>query len=77
MNLFRSEEHVRKWSGYKSGTDQGIVPLAETIGLFSGRFFTRRLDPDYVSHMQEYMGDLIAALKAISVTRPFWAPPAK
>jgi hypothetical protein len=75
MNLFRSEEHVRNWTGFKHGTDGGIVPLADMVQLFSGSFFTRRLDPDYVSHMGVYMGELMATLKEISKSRPFWSPP--
>ncbi len=52
MNLFRSEEHVRNWSGFKSGTEEGIVELSVLAKLFSVYIFTRRLDPDYVSHFQ-------------------------
>ena len=63
MNLFRSEEHVRKWSGFKPGTEEGIIPLLDMAKIFSGDFFTRRLDTDYVSHRQEYMVGLVAAFK--------------
>jgi len=76
MNLFRSEEHVHHWSGFKSDTEQGIVPLPELLKLFSGSFFTRRLDPDYVSRSREYLGQLLTALTEIGKTRPFWAPQA-
>jgi len=72
MNLFRSEEHVRNWSGYKTDTQEGINPLSDVAGLFSGNFFTRRVDPDYVSHMQEYLMELIGALKGMG---SFWQPP--
>jgi hypothetical protein len=50
MNLFRSEEHVRNWSGFKSGTEEGIVELSALVKAFSGNLFTRRLDPDYFSN---------------------------
>jgi hypothetical protein len=63
MNLFRSEEHVRKWSGFKSGTEGGIVPLLDMAKVFSGSFFRRRLDPDYVSHMGEYEMEVVSALQ--------------
>ena len=63
MNLFRSEEHVRKWSGFKSGTEEGIIPLLDMAKVFSGSFFRRRLDVDYVSHMGEYEGEVVGALK--------------
>jgi hypothetical protein len=72
MNLFRSEAHVRNWSGFKAGTEEGINPLSDVAGLFSGNFFTRRLDPDYVSRMQEYLLEIIGALKKMD---SFWHPP--
>jgi len=72
MNLFRSEEHVRNWSGFKANTDEGINKLADVVGLFSNNFFTRRLDTDYVSRMQEYLMELVGILKGMGA---FWHPP--
>jgi len=63
MNLFRSEEDVRKWSGFKSGTEEGIIPLLDMAKAFSGNFFRRRLEKDYVSHLREYMIELVSALQ--------------
>jgi hypothetical protein len=77
MNLFRSEEHVRNWSSFKTNTDDGIIQLPDMVRLFSGNFFTRRLDPDYFSHFREYIGEFLAALSEIGKTRPFWSPRAK
>jgi hypothetical protein len=74
MNLFRSEEHVTHWSGFKAETEDGIIPLADMVRFFSGNFFTRRLDPDYVSHYKEYIGEFVSALAEIGKTRPFWSP---
>jgi hypothetical protein len=76
MNLFRSEEHVRNWSGFKPGTEEGIVELPEMAKLFSSSLFTRRLDPDYFSRRLEYRGDFIAGLTEIGKTRAFWSPQA-
>jgi hypothetical protein len=63
MNLFRSEEHVRKWSGFKASTEEGIIPLPDMAKVFSLSFFRRRLDPDYVSHMREYMMEVVTAFQ--------------
>ena len=71
MNLFRSEEHVRNWSGFKANTDEGMNKLTDVAGLFSGNFFTRRLDPDYATCMPEYLMELIGILKGMG---PFWQP---
>ncbi len=76
MNLFRSEEHVRKWSGFKSGTEGGIVELSALAKVFSGNLFTRRLDSDYVSKFQKYIGEFVAAVGEIGKVRPFWSPKA-
>ena len=76
MNLFRSGEHVRNWSGFKSGTEEGIVDLSVLAKLFSADALTRRLDPDYVSHLQEYRVARIAAWAEIVKMRPFWLPKA-
>ena len=76
MNLFRSKEHVQNWKGFKEKTEGGIIPLADMVKVFSGSLFTRRLDPDYVTHFQEYLGELITAMSGIGKTNPFWLPPA-
>ena len=63
MNLFRSEEHVRNWSGFKAGTEEGMNKLSDIAELLSGNFSTKRLDSDYYSNMQDYMMEFIGAMK--------------
>jgi hypothetical protein len=75
MNLFRSEEHIRKWPRFDSANEQGIVTLAELVQLFSGNFAKRRLDLDYVSRCGDYWKELLSKLTEIGKTRAFWAPP--
>ncbi len=75
MNLFRSEEHVRSWELFVAGTDEGILPMAELLNLFSGPYFKRRMDEDYVSHMHEYVREMVLAMKEIGRTGPFWKKP--
>ena len=72
MNLFRSDEHVRSWSGFKPNTEEGINPMSDIAALFSGNFFTRRLDPDYASRMEEYLKEFVGELKKLG---DFWQPP--
>jgi len=74
MLLFRSEEHVRNWSGYKPDTEGGIVRLPDMVKIFSGRLFTRRLEPDYFSHMSEYMIEMVKSLQKMG---SFWQIPRK
>ncbi len=73
MNLFRSEEHIRKWNGFKAGTEEGIVELPALVKVFSGSLFTRRLDPDYVSNLKNYIGEFVGAVGEIGKVRPFWS----
>ena len=74
MNLFRSEEHVRNWSGFKTGTEGGIVPLLDMAKAFSGNYFRRRLDQDYVSHMREYGKEMT---RSVQDWGSFWQLPKK
>ena len=75
MNLFRSEEHIRKWVRYDPASEQGILPLENIVKVFSAKIFQKRLDPNYVSHIQEYMGEVLSVILEIAKTRPFWTPP--
>ncbi len=77
MNLFRSEDHVRRWDSFVQGTDEGITPLSDMIKLFSGSYFKRRLDQDYVSHMFEYAREMVQIMKEIGKSGPFWKRPKK
>ncbi len=74
MNLFRSEEHVKNWVGYRPGSEEGILDLQDVVSWFSGDFFRRRLDEDYVSRSKEYVGGFLAALTELGKKRPFWNP---
>jgi len=75
MNLFRSEEHIRSWVRYDRAAEQGILPLENIAKVFSGNFFQKRLDPNYVSHVQEYFGAALSVISEIAKMRPFWTPP--
>jgi hypothetical protein len=73
MTFFRSEEHLRSWAQFKPDTQEGIFPLSDLLKLFSGQMFRRRLDPDYFSHMREYMMEWITTIQEIGKTGPFWS----
>jgi hypothetical protein len=75
MNLFRAEEHIRNWARFDPSTEEGIISLPALVKLFSGNFFRRRLDPDWVSRSQEYRREMVATLFEIGKTGPFWKRP--
>lgn len=72
MNLFRSEEHIRGWPRFDPAAEQGIVPIADLVKLFSLNMFTKRLEPDYATRSQEYAGEFLSAVAELGKTRPFW-----
>jgi hypothetical protein len=74
MHFFRSEEHLRNWKQFDPETVEGIIPLNDLVKLFSIDFFRKRLAPDYVSNMQEYIAGFFGTLKEIGKTGAFWVP---
>ena len=46
--------------------------VSNVAELFSGNFFTKRSEPDYVSNMQKYLMELIGAMKNLG---SFWEMP--
>ena len=72
MNLFRSEEHVKNLSGFKKGTEEGMNEISDVASLFSGNFFTKRLESNYASNMQNYLMELIGVMKDMG---SFWQMP--
>ena len=72
MNFFRSEEHLRRWEGYKESKKEGYISLDSLMQIFSGPFFTNRGTPDYMSHMSEYMADFMAELDKLPHAGDFW-----
>jgi len=60
---------VRNWSGFKPDTDEGIIALGDLVKLFSGNYFRRRLDDNWVSRSREYAIELG---KEFAKRGPFW-----
>jgi len=72
MIFFRSEEHLRNWAQFDPATKEGIILLPDLVKLFSGSYFKRRMDTDYVSHMHEYQGEMIQDLQSLEKAGSFW-----
>jgi hypothetical protein len=77
MNLFRSEEHVKNWGLYDPISEESIMPVADWAQVFSGPLVRTRFEPDCLSHVQEYMGDLLGRIAKLGRTGPFWTPAQK
>jgi hypothetical protein len=76
MNLFRSEEHVRRWADFDPGSTDGIKPVRELARAFSGPIFSERLNDDYVRRIEERLPGLIGDLDRLGGGSPFWKMPA-
>ena len=74
MNLFRSEEHLRRWEGWDEDKSQGLISLDAVLGAFSQDFFKRRGDPDYFSKMGEYFEALIPIMNDLDEAGAYWRP---
>jgi hypothetical protein len=72
MNLFRSEEHARRWSGFRAESAAGLLPLSDILAIFSGRLFRERLSGRYLSDLKDLalaQGELV---KQVTGDNPFW-----
>jgi hypothetical protein len=50
MNLFRSEEHARNWSGFDPSMEARMLrPLDWWAETFANPFFRERGRPDYIT----------------------------
>ena len=56
MNLFRSEEHARRWTGFADDMAASLMPVATWADIFSNPFFRERIGPDYISWTQSDPG---------------------
>ena len=70
MNLFRSEEHVRRWPLYFRTDDDYVLPVRTWAQVFSSPLFRRRLEADYLSHGDEYIDGYRDALRATGKSMP-------
>jgi hypothetical protein len=72
MNFFRSEEHLRKWEGFREKKKGGIISLEDLMRLFSGPYFKNRRNPEYFSNMGQYLADMIARLDTLKEAGDYW-----
>lgn len=75
MNLFWSEEHARKWSGYRAEAEGGLTPLRDMLYIFSAETFTERMGGHYIRDMASFRQDLMARIQEIKGNDPFWSVP--
>ncbi len=72
MNLFRSEEHARRWFGYKPEAAAGLLTIQQLMELFSSPVFRQRLSGSYISNLATHYVATAAEFKRITGDHPFW-----
>ena len=72
MTFFRSEEHLRNWAQFEPDKAGGIISLPDLVKLFSGNYFRRRMDTDYVSKMRDYGREMAVTLQGLENAGSFW-----
>ena len=73
MNLFRSEEHVRRWTLFDRASEDGIQPIAEFAALFGLPMFRERFALDYLQRLPALRQERLAAGERFAKGSPFWA----
>ena len=56
MNLFRSEEHARKWAHFNPDFEKNLKPISFWLEVFSGEMFRARSRPDLISWLRTEEG---------------------
>jgi hypothetical protein len=56
MNLFRSEEHARRWKKFKLEMEKTLRPVAFWADLFSEQLFRQRGRADYMTWLRSDQG---------------------
>ena len=73
MDLFRSEEHARRWSEFQPRSEEGFITLEQLAGFFGTESRRHMLDPDYLSVWYPRRAiERRAYLESIGKTSPFW-----
>ena len=73
MNLFRSEDHARRFSQFTPRAEEGFISLTDLAGFFGTEGRRHMLDPDYLSVWYPRRAvERRAYLESIGKTSPFW-----
>ncbi len=68
MNLFRSEEHARRWVGFDDAMASSLMPVARWAEIFANPIFRERGRHDYISWLRS--DDGVAAFTRLRAELP-------
>lgn len=75
MNLFRSEDHARRWAQFNPASVAGLgfIALPDLVAFFGTETRRHMLDSDYLSTWYpKRAAERRAVLERIGKTTPFW-----
>ena len=73
MNLFRSEEHARRWPAFQARAEEGFIALDALAGFFGTETRRHMLDADYLSRWYPARAaERREYLARIGKASPFW-----
>ena len=73
MNLFRSEEHVRRWALFNPESEEGFIGLADLAALFATPSRRHLLDIDFLSvWLPRRYEERRPLLERLGKATPFW-----
>jgi hypothetical protein len=73
MNLFRSEDHARRWPQFNPQSEEGFIALPELAGFFATESRHHMLEADYLSTwFPKRVAERRAFLEQIGKATPFW-----
>ena len=73
MNLFRSEDHARRWPQFNPPSEEGFIGLSELAGLFATESRHHMLEANYLSAWYpKRAAERRAFLEQIAKATPFW-----
>jgi hypothetical protein len=73
MNLFRSEEHARRWAQFNPDAEDGFISLPDLAAFFGTETRHHMLDADYLSvWFPRRATERRTFLEQIGKASPFW-----
>ncbi len=77
MNLFRSEEDIRRWSLFDAASEDGLIGLPDLLVLFGTESRRHLLDGDYLERWAgQRWPERRDALQRIGKANSYWMPAA-
>lgn len=74
MHLFRSEEHARRWAGFRPGTEAGLIALDALMAVMSTPRHREKLNGRYLSGAPEYAAKFFERIREVTQGSAFWEP---